>query len=137
MAILFMSSITLAAGFLVSAVGIEDIIQVQKQLQADDRVFTTEIRKNTFRNFGNVNDQNFHRTSQSLTINIWYNGVPSEAERELIMNDTAKALLQCIDANEYASIKIAVKSGYDIGIASRWRTYYETHSIHDWANIAQ
>jgi uncharacterized RDD family membrane protein YckC len=136
-AILIGSLSTSVTGLLTSKMGITDLVETRKILQADNRVFSIGIQGNTRSSFGSINNQSFKNSSRSIYVTAWLKGRPSDQERSLIMNDIVKILIQNVDINQYDTIGISLKSGFDLGIASSWRTYSESHTIQEWVNKVQ
>jgi hypothetical protein len=43
-------------------------------------------------------------------------------------------VLQNVGSNQYDSMGITIRSGFDLGIAKSWTTSHEAHNIGDWVN---
>ena len=104
---------------------IQQVIELQKSLQKDDRFFSVSVFDQTFYESGGD-------TSRALRIQAWYKGVPSDSSRSAILNDIAKVTLAVDGVEDYDLIRVDLKSAYDLGIASGYLTYGDGQSVAVW-----
>jgi uncharacterized RDD family membrane protein YckC len=130
--IVIVTTMAFFKGNIISKVGLTDIAGVQEILNNDDRFHTVGVQTNTTRFIaGNVEPDRFNKRSISVT--VWYKGVPTVEERSEVMNDVSEVVLGNVDnIDQYDSIRIIIKSAYDLGISSGSRTYSDNKSTDEW-----
>jgi uncharacterized RDD family membrane protein YckC len=108
---------------IVSKLG-NNMFETQRALQTDNRFFTVDITENTIH-------PNTGKDNHALDVSIWCKGETPVEERSKIINDVTRVVIKNMDISRFDTLKIFLKSGYDLGIASRWITYYEVHNTKD------
>lgn len=86
-------------------------LSIQRALLHDTRFFSVSVQDNTLHAPG--------ASFRSLEVQVWYRGVPPDAERSRVMNDVAREVLRSAPhINQYDFLAVGLLSAYDIGIAS-------------------
>ena len=114
-------------GFAVSrsVSSLQNVLQLQRVLQRDNRFFSVGVSDQTLRVFGG-------EATRTLEISAWFKGVPTETERTSIMNDLAKQVLDQHDLAGFDFIRIEVISAYDVGLAHGHRSNFDSERPSTW-----
>lgn len=108
-----------------SGTPLQSIIALQQTLQEDERFFSVSVFDQTF-------SDSDGETSRALRVEGWYKGMPSDAERETLVNELAREALAIEGVEEFDLIRVDVKSAYDLGIATAYLTYGDGQTVDEW-----
>jgi uncharacterized RDD family membrane protein YckC len=130
--IVILTGMLIFRGAIISKTGLSDISDVQKVLLNDGRFHTVGVQTNTTRVIaGNIAPPG--STTYSITVEVWYKGMPSDEERSEVIKDISKVILENVDnIDQYNNLRIIVRSAYDLGIASGNKKYFTSKSIDEW-----
>ena len=120
-------ALTGLGGFLASRPGapLQQVLELQRTLKTDSRFIAVGVFDQKFRVWGGD-------TTRTLGIQVWYKGVPTEAERTTVMNDVARKAVAVADVERYDLIRIEVMSAYDLGIATWHVSHFDSQSVSTW-----
>lgn len=103
--------------------------KIYKALLADDRFFSAQVLDTTT-NFTSIS---FSKSTRYISVNIWYKGVPSHEELTAITNDVARIVLENLNTTvQYDSIKIEIRSAYDLLFTSGYNNHYANYDLETW-----
>jgi len=102
-------------------------LKLYEILRQDERWFSAGVQDKTILSSAGP-------TRHVLDIQVWLKGKPSEAERDVIIADLVKTVLENTpNLERYDGLRISITSAYDLGIASAHISYSRANSISGWS----
>lgn len=120
------TGLSLFGGALFSPAEVAQVRNLYQTLKADSRFFTVSVFSPTI-----YSTQG--RVAHLLDVRVWYKGVLTGDQRKKVLTDIARTTLTSTQSiSQYDGLRIAVISGFDLGIASSNVTSGDAQPISVW-----